>query len=157
MANQRGWMARGGSGARLLLPSVSLAVVVMAGLAGPARAQQPSAAEDIDCPCTDEQIAFDAADTNGDGYVSLPELARDAAVGFATLDKDGSGTLTPEELGPHDPAQFDRVDTNHDGVLSFQEVMANKESAFKEGDKNKDGGLSFDEMVSIVKQEEGVP
>ncbi len=151
------WMAAGGSRVRILLPSVSFAIAVMAGVAGPAAAQQPSAAADIECPCTDEQIAFDAADTNGDGYVSLPELARDAAVGFATLDKDGSGTLTPEELGPHDKAQFDRVDTNHDGVLSFQEVMANKERAFKDGDKNHDGGLSFDEMVSVVKQEEGVP
>jgi EF hand len=42
-----------------------------------------------------ERIAFDAADTDGSGRVSLPELARDAAHGFAALDKDGDGKLRP--------------------------------------------------------------
>ena len=157
MLEQGGWMGREPPRGRSLLPSVLFAVAAMAAAVGPAMAQQAGAAEDIICPCTDEQIAFDAADTNGDGGVSLPELARDAAVGFATLDKDGSGTLTPAELGPHDAAQFARVDTNHDGVLSFSEVMANKTRAFEEGDKDKDGKLSFDEMVAVVKMEEGVP
>jgi hypothetical protein len=53
-----------------------------------------------------EEIAFMAADTDGDGVVSEAELARDAAHGFATLDKDGDGKLSPDELGPHDPALF---------------------------------------------------
>lgn len=155
MPERDGWMAVWGSGARIPLPPVSFVVAVMAGLTGPAAAQQPSAAADFECPCTDEQIAFDAADTDDNGYVSLPELARDAAVGFATLDKDGSETLTPQELGPHEPGQFARVDANNDGVLTFSEVMANKVRAFDEGDKNDDDGLSFDEMVAIVEQEEG--
>ena len=102
-----------------------------------------------------EEIAFVAADTDGDGVVSAAELARDAAHGFATLDKDGSGTLTPEELGPHDPALFKRVDANGDGVLSFDEVMVNKMRALKAGDTDGDGGLSFDEMVVIVEKEAG--
>jgi Ca2+-binding EF-hand superfamily protein len=102
-----------------------------------------------------EEIAFIAADTDGDGMVSEAEMARDAARGFATLDKDGSGTLTPEELGPHDAAQFQRVDTNGDGVLSFDEVMANKVRALRTGDTDGDGGLSFEEMVTIVEQETG--
>jgi Ca2+-binding EF-hand superfamily protein len=104
---------------------------------------------------SDEQIAFMAADTDGDGEVSLAELARDAARGFAALDKDGSGTLTPEELGPHDDALFRRVDTNGDGKLTFEEVTANKVRAFETGDKDKDGGLSFQEMESEVEAELG--
>ena len=102
-----------------------------------------------------EEIAFIAADTDGDGIITEAEIARDAARGFATLDKDGSGTLTPEELGPHDAALFKRVDTNGDGVLSFKEVMTNKLRALKEGDIDRDGGLSFDEMVTIVEKETG--
>ena len=104
---------------------------------------------------TIEQIAFIAADTDGDGVVSEAELARDAARGFATLDKDGSETLTAEELGPHDAAQFTRVDADGDGVLTFDEVMANKMRALKEGDTDGDGGLSFEEMVIIVEKETG--
>ena len=104
---------------------------------------------------TMEQIAFIAADTDGDNRISLPELARDAAHGFATLDKDGSRTLTPAELGPHDQALFERIDLNKDGVLSFQEIMINKEHAFKQGDTNHDGYLSFEEMTAIVEIELG--
>ena len=102
-----------------------------------------------------EEIAFIAADTDGDGVVGEAEMTRDAARGFATLDKDGSGTLTPEELGTHDAGQFGRVDTNGDGVLTFEEVMTNKVRALKAGDTDQDGGLSFDEMVDIVEKELG--
>ena len=102
-----------------------------------------------------EEIAFMAADTDGDGVVSEAELARDAAHGFATLDKNGDGKLSPEELGPHDPALFKRVDADGDGMLTFTEVMANKSRAFEAGDANQDGGLSFEEMVEVVESEVG--
>ena len=134
-------------------------MVVAAGLltamAGAAAAEDAQPAAIHTFTYSYERMAFDTADTNGDGLVSEAELARDAAVGFAELDKDGSGTLTPAELGPHDAAAFQRVDTNRDGVLSFEEVMTNKVRAFKAGDKNHDGGLSFDEMVEIVIEESG--
>jgi Ca2+-binding EF-hand superfamily protein len=102
-----------------------------------------------------EEIAFMAADTDGDGVVTEAELARDAAHGFATLDKNGDGKLSPDELGPHDPALFERVDADGDGMLTFTEVMANKSRALKAGDKNQDGGLSFEEMVQVVESEVG--
>jgi hypothetical protein len=123
------------------------------GVTGTAAAQvDPSIPPDI-VP----RIAFDAADTNDDGYVSEGELTRDAAVGFSSLDTDHDGKLTPQELGPHDPAWFARVDRNGDGVLTFTEVMTNKLKGLEAGDKNDDGLLSFDEMVNEVKIEEGVP
>jgi Ca2+-binding EF-hand superfamily protein len=129
---------------------LALAALATAALGGgTARAQ-----EGLDY--SPEEIAFIAADTDGDGVISEAEFVRDAARGFATLDQDGSGTLTPEELGPHDPAQFRRVDADGDGVLTFEEVMTHKMRAFKAGDTNQDGGLSFDEMVSVVEQELGV-
>ena len=133
----------------------ALTVFLAAVGATPAGAQSSPAAEITGPEYSIEEIAFIAADTDGNGVIDEGEMARDAARGFATLDKDGSGTLTPEELGPHDAAQFKRVDTNGDGVLSFSEVMANKVRALKAGDKDSDGGLSFDEMVTIVEQETG--
>ena len=136
-----------------LSPSGWVVVAMTLGAIGPALAQvDPSIPPDID-----PRLAFDAADTNGDGFVSEGELARDAAVGFSSLDKDRDGTLTPQELGPHDPAAFARVDTNGDGKLTFTEVMINKTKGFEAGDKNHDGLLSFEEMVNEVKAEEGVP
>jgi Ca2+-binding EF-hand superfamily protein len=130
-----------------VMPSVFLA----AATAGPALGQQGD--PEIP-PGMAERFAFDAADTNGDGFVSEAELARDAAAGFSGLDRDRSETLTPEELGPHDPAAFARVDRNGDGVLTFFEVMTNKTQGFEAGDKNDDGLLSFEEMVEEVRAEE---
>lgn len=98
-----------------------------------------------------EHVAFDAADSNGDGIVDEAEFARDAAAGFAGLDRNHDGKLTPAELGPHDPKQFARVDANGDGVLTFPEVMTFKMKAFKAADKNGDGGLSFEEMSESVR------
>ncbi len=134
------------------LPSAWLPVAIVLGMIGPAAAQvDPPIPPDIA-----DRLAFDAADTNGDGYVNEAELARDAAVGFSSLDRDRSATLTPQELGPHDPAWFKRVDRNGDGVLTFTEVMTNKLQGLEAGDKNDDDRLSFDEMVDEVEIEEGV-
>ena len=77
--------------ARAIVQTLSVGVAMLAGSAGAALQQAAGPAMPVGEPeLTYEQIAFDAADTNGDGLVSEGELARDAAVGFATLDKDGS-------------------------------------------------------------------
>ena len=138
-----------------LRPLLVAAAALAALGAAPAWAQTAPADQIQGPEYTIEEIAFIAADTDGNSIVTEAELARDAARGFATLDKNGDGKLTPEELGPHDPAQFKRVDTNGDGVLTFKEVMANKVRAIKAGDTDGDGGLSFDEMVAIVEKEIG--
>lgn len=123
--------------------------------AGGAVAQQ--AAGDPDDPMNlgpaYERVAFDAADTDGDGLVSEAEFVRDAAAGFAGLDQNRDRKLSPAELGPHDPQQFKKVDANGDGFLTFKEVMSFKTKAFKAGDKSGDGKLSYEEMVESVKAE----
>lgn len=129
----------------------ALALVAAVGSSGIALAQQSGGAPEVSF----EAVAFDAADTDGDGFVSEAELTRDAAHGFATLDRNGDGKLAPGELAPHDPALFKKVDANGDGFLTFEEVMTNKVRAFKLGDKNQDGGLSFEEMVEVVELESG--
>ena len=149
----QGPVRRGATTPLSLLPSAWVAVATVLGATAPALAQVgPDIPPDIA-----ERVAFGAADTNGDGYVSEAELARDAAAGFSGLDTDRNEKLTPQELGPHDPAWFARVDRNGDGVLRFTEVMINKTKGFEDGDKNHDGLLSFDEMMNEVKAEEGVP
>jgi Ca2+-binding EF-hand superfamily protein len=139
--------------APVLVSAAYVAIAITFGATGTAAAQQADGGVE---PGVYERFAFDAADTDGDGFVSEAELARDAAAGFSGLDRDGSGTLTPEELGPHDPAMFSRVDANGDGVLTFSEVMTNKTRAFEEGDKDQDGLLSFEDMVDAVQAELGV-
>ena len=132
--------------------SASMAMALALGPIGTAAAQN---ADENLAPGFYERLAFEAADTDGDGLVSEAELARDAAAGFSGLDQDGSETLTPEELGPHDPAMFARVDANDDGALSFSEVMMHKTEAFADADQNQDGKLSFEEMVDGVEAELG--
>ncbi|MGZ9034204.1 MAG: EF-hand domain-containing protein [Rhodospirillales bacterium] len=100
-----------------------------------------------------QKVAFDAADTDGDGLVSEAEFVRDAAAAFAGLDENRDRKLSPAELGPHDPQQFKKVDANGDGVLTFKEVMTLKMKAFNAGDKSGDGKLSYEEMVESVKAE----
>jgi Ca2+-binding EF-hand superfamily protein len=121
------------------------------GVMGSALAQE---AEDA-APGFYERLAFEAADTDGDGFVNEAELARDAAAGFSGLDQDRDETLTPEELGPHDAARFARVDRNGDGALTFSEVMTHKMQGFESGDTDQDDLLSFEEMVDQVKSELG--
>ncbi len=100
-----------------------------------------------------EHLAFDVADTDGDGRIDEAELTRDAAAAFSGLDIDRNEVLTPEELGPHDPRKFQRVDRNGDGKLTFSEVMTFKTQGFKQADANKDGYLSFDEMYKAAEAE----
>ena len=63
----------------------ALALVAAVGSSGIALAQQSGGAPEVSF----EAVAFDAADTDGDGFVSEAELTRDAAHGFATLDRNG--------------------------------------------------------------------
>jgi EF hand len=72
------------------LSTASFAIAAPLALPMPsASAQQPVAT----AAYADEQFAFDAADSDGDGMINEAELARDAARGFATLDKNGDGKL----------------------------------------------------------------
>lgn len=102
-----------------------------------------------------EELAFEAADTNGDNLVDVGEFARDAAAAFSGLDANYDGRLTPEELQAHQAGRFSRVDANNDGALTFEEVTTFKMKAFKAADRNQDDVLSFDEMVNSVRSEVG--
>lgn len=135
--------------ARALCLGFAMAALSIAGV----NAQQAKGDPDdpMDLGPAFQKVAFDAADTDGDGLVNAAEFTRDAAAAFAGLDDNRDRKLTPAELGPHDPARFKKVDANGDGVLTFKEVMTFKMKAFEAGDKSGDGKLSYEEMVESVK------
>jgi hypothetical protein len=137
---------------RAIAAAPMLAVAYVAVVIGSAEAQP---ADETFTANVQERLAFDAADTDDDDFISEAALARDAAAGFSGLDGDHDGSLTPEELGPHDPALFDRIDRNGDGVLTFDEIIVHKVSGFAKADRNGDGLVSFDEMVEEAKSELG--
>jgi Ca2+-binding EF-hand superfamily protein len=131
-----------------LFLSACFTILTVSWATSDARAQQLP--DPMDFGVVYEELAFEAADTDGNNLVSEGEFVRDAAAGFSGLDRNHDGKLTPEELGPHDPKRFAQVDANGDGVLTFSEVMNFKMKAFKAADKSQDDALSFDEMVSSV-------
>ena len=131
-----------GPGRRLAVRAALAGVL----LAAPALAQQQPAMSPEELAA---RLAFEAADTDGDGRISEAELARDTAAAFAALDQDHDGYLTPDELGDHDPATFARIDSDHDGRLSFDEVMARKLEEMRRADADGDGALSFSEFLAF--------
>lgn len=132
------------------LTSLSIAAASMLTISSHAQQAMTQLTPPMDMGVDYEEIAFEAADTDGDNLISEGEFARDAAAAFSGLDANFDRKLTPQELGPHDPAAFKRVDANGDGVLTFDEVMKFKMEAFKSADTNKDNHLSFDEMTKSV-------
>ena len=96
---------------------------------------------------------FQAADTDRNGAISLPEaeanlprIARD----FAAIDANHDGLVTLEELkAAHQQARARRlqaVDTNGDGRISRDEFLAQAAKRFDRLDVNHDGFLAPEEM-----------
>ena len=80
---------------------------------------------------------FDAADSDHDGKLSLPEFQEWMSFAFRQMDKNHDDVIEPEEqLVPNAPrltldelhqrqaAQFRKQDANHDGLLTQAEFLA---------------------------------
>lgn len=90
---------------------------------------------------------FAAADTNGDGNLSVEELAAKRAKRNETriqrmvekFDTDGDGALSLAELpGPKDPAKrFDRLDRDGSGAISEEEFEAARKERRSEWRKHR--------------------
>lgn len=130
-----------------LLPTLLLGgATAFAAAAGPGA--QPAASQQ-----KGQQI-----DANGDGAISMEEVAAMQADRFKKLDLDGNGEVTADELTEHTltvqrkriarmaEMQVNRLDSNKDGVVSEEEFTASAEEGFARRDANDDGELTREEM-----------
>ncbi|MDA0341335.1 MAG: EF-hand domain-containing protein [Proteobacteria bacterium] len=89
---------------------------------------------------------FTAADTDGNGTLSISEL--DAAMAvfradhlkqrLARMDTDGDGTVDAEEFARHQDHRMSRLDVNRDGVVAMQEIEM---AASRHGRHNQGGHM----------------
>jgi len=111
--------------------------------------------------------AFDKADANHDGQLSLDE-ASDYLVNqiFDSRDSNHDGQLTQEEWTGGDStrlAAFKKRDTNHDGIVTREEAIAYArkygvaKQIIHEADKNGDDKLSRAEVQAYYASREGPP
>src|SRR3954451_16544331 len=114
---------------------------------GPASAAVPAPPGQV--VVEERREEFVLADIDGDGCISLAELAREMAWRFAALDANHDDVLTPDELGGQDPARFARPDKDGDGKLTFVEVMQAKEADFARADKAKTGCVTVVEVLDF--------
>lgn len=102
------------------------------------------------------RAAFDAADLDHDGFISLDEFHKNALQAWRALDRDGDGYITREELAPLPRTlrlsllgSLRRADTDGDLRLSFKEVMAARMADFDAADANHDDRLSLAEVLAF--------
>lgn len=138
----------------LTLPFAGTALLAQdapAAPAAPAAVAPPAAAGQMDGSVTlaqfeaQQESRMMAADTNGDGRISLAEWtaamnARRAGGGGHDHGGSGSG---------FDPSRmFDRMDANHDGMLDKSEIDAAAAERFRRMDTNGDGVITPDERAA---------
>ena len=93
-------------------------------------------------------------DLDGNGYVTLAEIAKDRELLFSAIDIDGDQTLSATEMRRRGRALeifrassiFDMLDINGDGKLSLHELQEPTRRWFSRYDKNQDGNLELQEL-----------
>lgn len=105
----------------------------------------------------DVKNAFEAADTNRDGKITLDEFKQHVKQeAFKNIDQDGDKKIDRKEwraAAPSPPADgnFEATDKNRDASVSFMEFSEkadqnyNYDEVFNALDRNRDGSLAPDE------------
>jgi Ca2+-binding EF-hand superfamily protein len=125
----------------------------LAGAAGAQTSPQPSASA--------ARQAFEVADLDHDGYISLAEFQKDVLHSWRALDADGDGYISRDEvhlLPQHGPGLYrslQRADRNGDGKLSFKEVVDARMDYFDHADTNADDLLSLAEVMAYRQRNAG--
>jgi len=139
--------------------AIAFAIAALAVLNGCATNDSQSSSSGAD--------AFDRADANHDGQLSLDE-ASDYLVNqiFDSRDTNHDGQLTQEEWTGGDSsrlAAFKKRDTNNDGIVTREEAIAYArkygvaKQIIREADKNGDDKLSRAEVQAYYASREGPP
>lgn len=102
---------------------------------------------------------FEEADADGDGAISLEELAADRAARFEAMDADASGGVDAEELVAYRQRQraerrIRRLDLNEDGVLSIDE-LPDFSRRFERFDLDENGSVTRTEIEAAVRSGRG--
>ncbi|MCF6317393.1 MAG: calcium-binding protein [Marinosulfonomonas sp.] len=112
------------------------------------------------------QISFETLDTNGDGKLTLAEMAAQKKARFTATDTNGDGMLSADEMlaqgkarmgdrmakrmEPRIGKMIERRDANGDGMLSIGEMEATAKGdlLFERLDANGDGAISAEEYAA---------
>lgn len=144
---------------KVALSAITLAAVVAAGLSTASFAHQGGR------DGADRQPPFNFAemDANGDGKVTMEEIAAHRAAMIARIDADGDGNISADELLAMQEQQarqraenraarmIERLDTDKDGKLSVAEMTAGSDRGdfgakmFSRIDSDNDGAISQEE------------
>jgi Ca2+-binding EF-hand superfamily protein len=116
-------------------------------------------ASNLCCAQTNDlKNAFQAADTNQDGKITLDEFKQHAKQeSFKNIDRDGDKKIDKQEWkaavpSPQAEGNFESVDKNRDHAVSFLEFSEkvdknyNYDEVFNALDRNRDGSLAPDEF-----------
>lgn len=95
------------------------------------------------------EIDVQAADTDGDGYLTRREWPGDQA-GFDKLDRDNDGVISSldrdlELSEARAKGRMKKLDKNKDGLVQRQEWPMD-DSSFRQQDLNRNGTISLDEL-----------
>lgn len=119
---------------------------------------QISAASFCAAQTNDVKDAFQAADTNRDGKITLDEFKQHAQqTAFANADRNGDKKIERKEWktavpSPQAEGNFESVDKDRDNAVSFLEFSEkadknyNYDEVFNALDRNRDGSLAPDEF-----------
>ena len=131
----------------------TLMLTAGASAAPPAR----SVADTVPVPSpTASRAAFEAADLDRDGYISLAEFHKNALQAWHALDTNRDGWIDLDELSVLPKVlrvsllgSLKRADRDGDLKLSFKEVMNARMADFDAADTNRDDRLSLAEVLAF--------
>lgn len=102
------------------------------------------------------RAAFEAADVDHDGFISLAEFHKNALLAWHTLDTNRDGwidlrelSVLPQVLRVSLLGSLKRADSDGDLKLSFKEVMNARMADFDAADTNRDDRLSLAEVLAF--------
>lgn len=138
---------------KTFLPTVSLALLALTGAAA-----IPALAQSMDGPGLER---LRAADLDGDGAISRPELLQHRLDNFSRFDRNGDGLVSADDLpasfagsprGQRFQAFLAELDLDGDGGVSQEELAKGPTPLFDAIDADGDGLVTAAEIAAAVER-----